>query len=121
MSLAEKAEMARQKACHARYLKALGSGDTPYDQAFTPSSVAIKRNKVGNIDNARLWRRRAYLISLFQNRADIIDGRNWGFGVRVAELMAIEDELATRTGHEIHNRYTLPPSQRTRQVVKIGE
>jgi hypothetical protein len=58
-------------------------------------TTACKRNRVGNIDSARLAQRRYNLVVLlkqfsrtFENRIDFV--------MRAAELSAIEDEMIAR-------------------------
>lgn len=60
-----------------------------------PASTSIKRNRVGNVSDDRLSRRRIFLVDLITNRSDTLDSRN-DFAMRAYELHAIECEMIAR-------------------------
>jgi hypothetical protein len=62
---------------------------------FVPANVAVKRNRVGNIDVDRLARRWAFLVGQvhFQS-GDFRSRMDWA--MRAAEMSAIQRELVRR-------------------------
>jgi len=60
-----------------------------------PDTVPVRRNRVGNIDDDRLNRRRNYLVSNLPRLGRECDNR-CDFTARVCELAAIEVELVRR-------------------------
>lgn len=61
-----------------------------------PTTTAIKRNRVGNIDSGRLLRRHAHLLDMVvTNGCNMLPNRI-DFVMRAAELHAIESEIVRR-------------------------
>ena len=58
--------------------------------------VAVKRNRVGNVDSDRLRRRRRRLIDEIDDDGQFYRGGRHGFAMRAAELTVIESELERR-------------------------
>jgi 2'-5' RNA ligase/ribosomal protein S18 acetylase RimI-like enzyme len=70
-----------------------------------PADIAIKRNRVGNVDTDRLQRRRTELVDLVENRSHTLATRQ-NFAMRAAELTAIESELERRGELAVADRVT---------------
>lgn len=68
-------------------------GGNPQKVADT---VAVKRNRVGNVDSDRLRRRRRRLIDEIDDDGQFYRGGRHGFAMRAAELTVIESELERR-------------------------
>jgi hypothetical protein len=63
---------------------------------IVPSTTAIRRNRVANVDSSRLCRRHQHLLDVFfTNGASGFSGRI-PMAQRAAELMVIENELMDR-------------------------
>jgi hypothetical protein len=77
----------------------LGGSGASLPPSGIPADVAVKRNRVANIDTDRLIRRRQWIVDRF-NREDthapVIPGGRLGAGYRAVELRAIETELEAR-------------------------
>lgn len=71
-----------------------------------PATTPVKRNRVRNIDTARLLARQGCLVGLI--RANGFDSRH-AFAMRALELRAVEDELSARG--ETFARRTLTAEQ----------
>jgi hypothetical protein len=84
-----------------------------------PATTAIKRSRVGNIDNDRLTRRAEHLGTtvLTPPGGRAIESRT-EYAARAAELVAVEDELEARG--TTHQRRTLPPAKRGQVVVNVN-
>lgn len=74
---------------------------------FVPSETKVRRSRVQNIDNLRLYRRRLYLVYMvrdntrdFECKGDWLD--------RVAELSVIETEMTRRGILNETERYLTP-------------
>ena len=83
-------------------------GGLPQQVADT---VAVKRNRVGNVDSDRLKRRRRRLIDEIEDDSHFYRGGRHGFAMRAAELTVIESELERRGELARKDRFTttIPP------------
>lgn len=70
-------------------------------------TVAVKRNRVGNVDSDRLRRRRARLVSDISDDTVTYAGGRLGFSMRAAELTVIESELERRGELARRDRFTV--------------
>lgn len=78
-------------------------GGNPQKVADT---VAVKRNRVGNVDTDRLRRRRRRLITEIDDDGVFYPSGRHGFAMRAAELTVIESELERRGELARKDRYT---------------
>ena len=75
-------------------------------QPPVPSTTAVRRSRVGNIDTDRLQRRAARLRNDIDDPEFVFPGARKGFRERAAELTAIESELVRRGSLAPSNRFT---------------
>lgn len=74
---------------------------------MVPAHVAVRRNRVSNIDTDRLRRRRYHLVLLLKQFTRMIEHRI-DMVHRAAELVAIENELIARNELDPAKRVSRP-------------